>query len=187
MDASVLAAMARWPNVPHVHGWLSLDRRGHWRLRDEAIRHAGFCQFIGRNYGNDAGGNWFFQNGPQRVYVRLEYTPWVVRLGEDALLRHTGDEFEAPAEAFIDEHGSLLLRNADDVALLDNRDLATALEHLYGGDGQPLCEARLAAMLAGEAVAATLNLGGHTLAVSPIRSNQVGRRFGFIAQPAPAD
>ncbi|MGB3277244.1 MAG: DUF2946 family protein, partial [Castellaniella sp.] len=30
MDDQVLAAMARWPNVPAVHGWLSLTARGQW-------------------------------------------------------------------------------------------------------------------------------------------------------------
>ena len=27
MDDAVVRAMARWPNVPHVYGWLSLDQR----------------------------------------------------------------------------------------------------------------------------------------------------------------
>jgi hypothetical protein len=31
--------------------------------------------FIQRNYDHDAQGQWFFQNGPQRVYVELEATP----------------------------------------------------------------------------------------------------------------
>ena len=28
LDASVVAAMARWPNVPDVYNWLVLDARG---------------------------------------------------------------------------------------------------------------------------------------------------------------
>ena len=27
MDDAVLRSMAKWPNVPDVYGWLSLDRR----------------------------------------------------------------------------------------------------------------------------------------------------------------
>lgn len=80
MDETVLAAMARWPDVPHVYGWLSLTARGQWRMRGEPIANAAIRDFIGRNYGCDEDGRWFFQNGPQRVYVTLELTPWVYRV-----------------------------------------------------------------------------------------------------------
>ena len=33
---SLPAAMAKWPNVPAVYGWLSLDRRGNWLIRHGA-------------------------------------------------------------------------------------------------------------------------------------------------------
>ncbi|VVE88707.1 DUF2946 family protein [Pandoraea bronchicola] len=94
MDEIVRQAMAKWPNVPHCYGWLSLDRRGQWRMRDEAaqaagtsgdpIRHAALLAFIARNYASDDAGRWYFQNGPQRVYVSLAYAPFVVRLTWDA-------------------------------------------------------------------------------------------------------
>src|SRR5690606_15898587 len=35
MDPEVLAAIAKWPNVPAVYGWLGLTARGEWRLRGE--------------------------------------------------------------------------------------------------------------------------------------------------------
>ena len=69
VDAVVLRAMAKWPNVPAVFGWLSLDRRGRWLLRGEPIGNAAARQFISRNYQSDPHGRWFFQNGPQRVFV----------------------------------------------------------------------------------------------------------------------
>ncbi len=94
MDEIVRQAMAKWPNVPHCYGWLALDRRGQWRMRDEAaqaagaagdpIRHAALLAFIARNYASDDAGRWYFQNGPQRVYVALAYAPFVVRLTWDA-------------------------------------------------------------------------------------------------------
>ena len=94
MDEIVRQAMAKWPNVPHCYGWLALDRRGQWRMRDEQtqaegtagdpIRHAALIAFIARNYGCDDKGCWYFQNGPQRVYVSLAYAPFVVRLTWDA-------------------------------------------------------------------------------------------------------
>ena len=33
MDPIVRRAIARWPNVPAVYGWLKLDRRGRWSVR----------------------------------------------------------------------------------------------------------------------------------------------------------
>ncbi len=95
MDDIVKAALAKWPRVPHCYGWLALDARGQWFMRDERIQAAGpfpaikgsridhdkLLAFIQRNYECDDAGCWFFQNGPQRVYVELEITPWVWRIG----------------------------------------------------------------------------------------------------------
>ena len=77
MDETVLAAMAKWPGVPHVHGWLALTARGQWRLGGEPIAHAALRGFIDRIYACDRRGRWFFQNGPQRVYVTLELAPFL--------------------------------------------------------------------------------------------------------------
>ena len=43
------------------------------------LAHDKLIAFIGRNYAADARRCWYFQNGPQRVYVELEITPWVYR------------------------------------------------------------------------------------------------------------
>jgi hypothetical protein len=80
MDAIVEAALRKWPNVPHCYGWLALDARGNWYMRDDRIQHAGpfpqvkgsriehakLLAFIERNYAHDDAGAWFFQNGPLR-------------------------------------------------------------------------------------------------------------------------
>ena len=64
MDLLVEAALRKWPNVPHCHGWLALDARGDWYMRDErvqaagpfpqvkgsVIRHDKLREFIHRNY-----------------------------------------------------------------------------------------------------------------------------------------
>jgi hypothetical protein len=128
MDEIVRQALKKWPHVPHCHGWLALDARGDWYLRDEGcqragpfpqikgsrIEHAKLREFIERNYLDDESGAWFFQNGPQRVYVDLEAAPWVWRLVGDAaaaaptITSHTG----APARfesAWLDEAGRLFL------------------------------------------------------------------------------
>ena len=98
MDDLVRQAMAKWPNVPNCYGWLGLDARGNWYLRDDRAQAAGSFQsgapgskgsllqheklidFIARNYMPDAQGQWFFQNGPQRVYVELQATPLIWRV-----------------------------------------------------------------------------------------------------------
>jgi hypothetical protein len=91
MDESVIRAVAKWPNVPAVYGWLSLDRRGDWRLQGERLTHRGAVAFINRNYASDVRGCWYVQNGPQRVYVTLEYTPWVYALtAQGELVSHNG-------------------------------------------------------------------------------------------------
>lgn len=114
MDEMVLKAMAKWPNVPSCLGWLGLDGRGDWYMRDEPTQAQGpFAQhsslgpgakgsrlvhdkliaFIGRNYAVDSRGCWYFQNGPQRVYVELEQAPWVWRVQPEETMQvqaHTG-------------------------------------------------------------------------------------------------
>jgi hypothetical protein len=101
MDDIVKQAMAKWPNVPHCYGWLALDARGTWRMRDEAAQRAdapgdklnnpALVGFINRNYQHDERGCWYFQNGPQRVYVNLEATPFIARTDPaQGLVLHTG-------------------------------------------------------------------------------------------------
>ena len=109
MDDIVKAALKKWPNVPHCYGWLALDARGNWYMRDDRTQAAGpfpqvkgsrilhdkLREFIQRNYAGDTNGCWYFQNGPQRVYVELEAAPWVWRLGADGagalrIESHTG-------------------------------------------------------------------------------------------------
>ena len=122
MDEIVALGMAKWPNVPAVYGWLQLDRRGNWRIKGERVGNAALREFICRNYQADARGCWFFQNGPQRVFVELAYTPLVVHFEGEALLDHCGRLF-ASADFLQDEEGSVLVEGKSGIALLDDRDL----------------------------------------------------------------
>jgi len=131
MDDSVLRSMAKWPDVPDVFGWLALDRRGNWRLRGETIGNPAMRAFIGRNYQPDARGRWYFQNGPQRVFVRLAYAPLIVRMEGDALVDHCDRPFAAEV-AYVDDEGSVLLHGRHGVALLDDRDLARYADRAAG-------------------------------------------------------
>ncbi len=122
MDAVVARAMAKWPHVPAVYGWLALDRRGNWRIKGERIANQALREFISRNYAVDERGCWHFQNGPQRVFVSLAYTPFVVHYQGDELRDQCGRVFSR-REAFVDEEGSVLIAGEETVALLDDRDL----------------------------------------------------------------
>lgn len=122
MDEIVARSMARWPNVPAVYGWLQLDRRGNWRIKGERIANAALREFISRNYLADERGCWFFQNGPQRVFVELAYTPLVVHYEGEALLDHCARPFGGE-NLFQDEEGSVLIEGRGSIALLDDRDL----------------------------------------------------------------
>ena len=134
MAEIVARSLAKWPNVPDVYGWLMLDRRGNWRVRSkgdaqrfERIGNAAFKEFIARNYQPDARGCWFFQNGPQRVFVKLAYTPLVVHYEGLQLVDHRSRPFQSGA-ALQDDEGSVLLQGEGTVALLDDRDLVRFVE-----------------------------------------------------------
>jgi hypothetical protein len=124
-----MRGIARWPRVPAVYGWLALDRRGNWLLREGEggafgrIGNAALRDFIARNYAADDLGCWFFQNGPQRVYVRLAYTPLVMRHDGTGLVDHCGRAVR-PEAFFLDDEGSLLVLGPHGIGLLDDRDLA---------------------------------------------------------------
>jgi len=119
--------MAKWPNVPAVYGWLSLDRRGSWRIKAERIANAALREFIARNYLADERGCWYFQNGPQRVFVELAYTPLVVHFEDQGLLDHCARPFSS-SSFFQDDEGSVLVEGERGIALLDDRDLARLAE-----------------------------------------------------------
>ncbi|MDE1179520.1 DUF2946 family protein [Paraburkholderia sp.] len=190
MDDIVRQALAKWPNVPHCTGWLLLDRRGNWRMRDDAaqaagapgdpIRHTALLGFINRNYDADADGQWFFQNGPQRVYVELAYTPWIVRLsvmnGALTLADQAGEPFE-PAATYLDDAGGVLFTASPDpthalprVAALHDHDLDLFSAHADLSDDGTSGEFHWRADV--------------TLPLHAVRCDDVPTRFGFVASPA---
>ncbi len=155
MDAIVDAALKKWPNVPHCYGWLALDARGDWYMRDERIQAAGpfprvkgsriehekLREFIERNYASDDAGAWFFQNGPQRVYLELEAAPWVWRLaptadGAPIVTSHTGRPAKA-TDAWVDESGRLFLGTEIGLGLVHTLDMEAAAEAIERGIWSP--------------------------------------------------
>jgi len=155
MDDIVKQALKKWPNVPHCYDWLALDARGDWYMRDERIQHAGpfpkvkgsriqhekLREFIERNYLHDDDGAWFFQNGPQRVYVELEAAPWVwrVQAGGDAPLvcGHTGAAAHVES-SWLDQHGRLFLASDIGLGIVHTLDMELAASAVEAGAWTPI-------------------------------------------------
>lgn len=170
MDDIVRQAMAKWPNVPHCYGWLGLDERGNWYMRDDRVQAAGpfpqskgsllkhekLIDFIHRNYDRDEQGQWFFQNGPQRVYVELQATPWIWRVAAaDAVSSHTGVPVQVK-ECFVDEEGRVYLETDRGFGLVHTQDIVQASECIESGRWQP----------------------------KDLRAADLPRRFGYVSSPA---
>jgi hypothetical protein len=157
MDDIVKAALKKWPNVPDCYGWLALDARGDWYMRDDRIQtagpfpqvkgsridHAKLKEFIQRNYDHDERGAWFFQNGPQRVYLELEAAPLVLGVergasgdGGYAVTTHVGQSTHARA-AFVDEHGRLFLDTEAGFGIVRSLDMDVAADAILDGLWQP--------------------------------------------------
>jgi hypothetical protein len=171
MDDIVRAALKKWPNVPHCYGWLALDARGDWYMRDERIQQAGpfpevkgsridhdkLRAFIERNYASDETGSWFFQNGPQRVYVELEATPWIWRLQPDGrVLGHAGAEARVQS-SWLDEKGRLYLLADLGIGLVHTADMALAADAVEAGRWTP----------------------------EELHADELPQRFGFVRRPLP--
>lgn len=202
MDVSVQEAMRRWPNVPAVYGWMSLDARGTWRMHEAGDAQAGgpggpvanaqLIAFIERNYEHDERGNWFFQNGPQRVYVRLDAAPYVLRLTGECHLSfetHTGLKVATVTQWLVDEHGRVFAELPEGGAIVADRDLAKLGEILCNPQGQTLIalvEDRLATDHSAAMALGPLAVPDGSLPSAPLKfvlSRHVPAELGFVANP----
>jgi hypothetical protein len=164
MDDIVRQAIAKWPNVPNCYGWLGLDARGNWYMRDDQaqaagpfaassteagapasrgkgslLRHEKLIDFIARNYESDASGQWFFQNGPQCVYVELQATPLIWRIDPApgfAVSAHTGRPASVQ-RCVVDEAGRLYLQTDLGFGLVHTLDMTHAADAIEQGLWQP--------------------------------------------------
>ena len=152
MDEIVKAALKKWPNVPACRGWLALDARGDWYMRDDRVQaagpfprvkgsrieHAKLREFIERNYARGDDGAWYFQNGPQRVYVELEAAPFVWRVaGRDfALSSHTGLQATLRS-TWLDDAGRLFIDTHLGLGLVHTQDMHEAARAVEAGLWQP--------------------------------------------------
>ena len=195
MDDIVKQAMAKWPNVPHCYGWLALDARGGWRMRDEPaqqanlpgdrLNNAALLAFINRNYAVDERGCWYFQNGPQRVYVNLETTPYVARTDPaQGLVVQTGDILGPVEQAYMTPAGALLVAAGGKLAQVDDRDVAQLIAAMEM-DGAPVGDEALLAWLETGAGTVSLRVADARIAVQRLPDGELGEHFGFVATPQP--
>jgi hypothetical protein len=202
MDEQVLRSLIKWPNVPHCFGWLALDRRGQWRMRDEfaqanqlpgnVIHHITLNEFISRNYAHDSFGRFFFQNGPQRVFVTLDATPFIARIFPSEigpqLLTQCGTEIK-PQGALSDEKGNIYITGLFQQSLSDQLDgavfnkiesLSVALLHDHDLD---LFSDQSKVMEDACSFRGSWQWKGNQLPIEPIHSSELASRFNFIKAP----
>lgn len=175
-----LSAIAKWPNVPACYDWLSLDRRGNWRLQGERVTHRGLIEFMNRQYGADEAGCWFVQNGPQRVFVELACTPWVFRRHDDGFVSHTGEPAGSIAAIHLDENGSILLETALGIGLLDDRELPLFFSECRNAAGAPANDEALLDLMSGSGNAP---IYWQTWPLQRIVAVDLQKRFNFEPRP----
>jgi hypothetical protein len=186
MEEWVRRSLKRWPNVPALFGWLRLDRHGRWLIQGEHITRPQIIDTINRNYAADEQGQWYFQNGPQRGYMELEYAPLVLRATSDnRLVTHNELRVNSPSQAFMDEDGALLLQTEHGAAALIDDELEWALQRI-SVLGQPIDETQLAEALAlpsGSTTQLELSVGDARLPIQRLDAADMPKRLGFVRVP----
>ena len=168
IDKSVQKAMAKWPDVPECFGWLSLNRRAEWSIKGEKIHHTNTQRFLQRNYNFDNLGRWFVQNGPQRVFVSLEYTPRLYGFSSHSgFYIHNEAKMPVLLDFFLDEYGNLLLSTSLGVGVVDDRDLSAASDLIEAVNDIPT----------------ELSYRGKNYKIKPIAKALVPKHFGFVQNP----
>jgi hypothetical protein len=198
MDAIVEQALAKWPTVPHCYGWLLLDARGNWRMRNEAaqsqnlpgekIAHPALIGFINRNYTHDDQARWYFQNGPQRVYVDLEATPYIAHTEPgNGFVLQTGAQLTHTETAWLSDKGRIFLQAEGIFALLDDRDLMQCLSSLILDD-QSIDDEKLMTWLDRHGASSALSLQheGRKIPVNFLTEAGISEEFKFIRTPRAA-
>ena len=193
MDKQVEQALAKWPSVPHCYGWLGLDARGAWRMRDQQVQdqgtlgskiaNQGLRDFIARNYQADASGRYYFHNGPQRVYVELQATPYIAHADpQTGWVLHNGLPMPQCTAVWLTPEGQLILQGNGILAQIDDRDLATALLAIKL-NGSAVSERQLLDWLAQPGPGLTFSLQNQQIAIAPNSLIELAASQPFIKKP----
>jgi hypothetical protein len=82
---------------------------------------------------HDEHGQWYFQNGPQRVFVELSSAPFVWRIQADLRVTDGADVEQQVQHCVLDEEGRVYLATSNGLGLVHSQDVllaAQALEEL---------------------------------------------------------
>lgn len=163
-------------------------------LPGKVIDHIALNEFIVRNYASDMAGRYFFQNGPQRVYVTLAAAPWVVRLIPGEQHPHLITQCQSPMTptgALSDEQGNIYITGSIQQTITQNlteqpfevKEMpSVALLHDHDLDHfSELAKLREEACSFG----GSWIWHGQQLPLDPIHSDELSQRFGFIKHPVP--
>ncbi|MCE1182872.1 MAG: DUF2946 family protein [Rhodocyclales bacterium] len=175
------SAIAKWPNVPACYEWLSLDRRGDWRLQGERVTHRGLIEFLNKQYASDESGHWFVQNGPQRVYVDLACTPWIFRYQDGDFLSHTGLAAGKLRALYLDADGNCLIDSELGFGLLNDRDLAQLLAECLDNAGKAIADEDFLALMQGE----PREIFWRATPLQAIFTVDLEKQWNFIQHPRP--
>ena len=146
MDDIVKQALAKWPNVPDCYGWLGLDARGRWFMRDDAaqasgdfpqsrgswLRHEKLIDFIGRNYESDDEGDGSFRT--DRSGCTSSWSASVGLAGfaglPPAVPYRLADQCWGMS---LDEEGRLYIASPQGLGLVHSQDMVLAAEAVEQG------------------------------------------------------
>jgi hypothetical protein len=163
------------------------------QLSGSVIQHAALSEFISRNYAHDSLGRYFFQNGPQRVFITLDAAPWIVRItpGENGsrLVTQCGTDIK-PQGALSDEKGNIYItglipqsfsNQVDNSRFTEQESISVALLHDHDLDlfsnqstvQEDACSFR-----------GSWQWDGKDLPIEPIHSIELSERFRFIKAPS---
>ena len=162
-------------------------------LPGQVIQHRALNEFIARNYACDIHGRYFFQNGPQRVFITLDATPWIVRMNpnnlEHELITQCGHSID-PEGALSDEHGNIYIvgkviqtiyQDSSDGQFIKRHTLTIALLHDHDLD-----HFSGLAKLKEEACSfrGSWQWNKKELPLDPVHSQELSKRYHFIMKPA---
>ena len=192
MDPSVIASMAKWPNVPDCYGWLHLDAQGHWLMGEWAgfglvgessepkpsrVEHEGLRGFINRNYlcpngsqGSQHSGAWALQNGPQRVWVTLALAPMIIRLHGEQVLTHTGVVVELK-QLYLSSDGVVYCRTTAGPGAIESASMEQFSQGLIEIESEQMWQQ---------------TLHSAPLVLQPVAADMVERMLGFCRRADPA-
>lgn len=163
-------------------------------LPGQIIEHGALKEFIARNYACDSAGRYFFQNGPQRVFITLSAAPWIARIipGEDAPKIMTQCQTEInPTSALSDEQGNIYIAGSIQQSICKDletqefkTEVCTGIALLHDHDLDQFSEL---AKLREEACSfgGSWNWQDKQLPLDPIHSTELSEQFGFIKDPKP--